>query len=283
MALDFPAPPAVGGTWTAPTGVVYVWDGTKWATQGGGGGGGSPLVEPVGPGTWGRLETGAWERGVATAGDTMSGALVAGTVTKNVTIDPAANNPTVAFTVPGGRASLMQALNALVVRSNNTDAAVFSDMNTTISSGQLRINLPNGSQVMYVAAGTMSLKNNAGANVLVATAGNLQTVNPAGVSYLSLVSTGSPGSTIVGMIGLNNIWQIQMPNNVPMSGANVGADFGIVRYPDGGGAPIDQPFTINRATGIANFTFRPTVQGAPIAMADALDELTARVSALETA
>ena len=37
-ALDFPASPSNGQTYTGPGGVVWIWDGSKWVTQGIGGG-----------------------------------------------------------------------------------------------------------------------------------------------------------------------------------------------------------------------------------------------------
>jgi hypothetical protein len=39
------------------------------------------IAEPVGAGTFGRLQTGAWQRSVATVGDTMTGALIVGAKT----------------------------------------------------------------------------------------------------------------------------------------------------------------------------------------------------------
>lgn len=39
MPLDFPNSPAVNATFSAPNGVVYTWDGTKWAVQAGAGAG----------------------------------------------------------------------------------------------------------------------------------------------------------------------------------------------------------------------------------------------------
>jgi hypothetical protein len=44
------------------------------------------LVEPIGPGTWARLQTGAWQRSVALGGDTMTGLL-------NLSAHPIAASP----------------------------------------------------------------------------------------------------------------------------------------------------------------------------------------------
>ena len=33
MPLDFPATPTLNESWSAPNGVIYTWDGTKWTLK----------------------------------------------------------------------------------------------------------------------------------------------------------------------------------------------------------------------------------------------------------
>ena len=61
MAYDFPNTPALDDSVTTPAGVTFVWDGVKW-TGGASSGGGGGMAEPVGAGTWGRLESAAWNK-----------------------------------------------------------------------------------------------------------------------------------------------------------------------------------------------------------------------------
>ena len=101
MALDFPDSPAADATWTSPIGVTYTWDGTKWTASVSGGG--PALVEPVGAGTWGRLETGAWQRSVALSGDGMTGGLTISQYTSIVA--PAASDASLSLVRPIGQSA----------------------------------------------------------------------------------------------------------------------------------------------------------------------------------
>jgi hypothetical protein len=65
------------------------------------------------------------------------------------------------------------------------------------------------------------------------------------------------------------------------SGTNAGSDFQIIAWDDAGTAPTAIPITISRATGVVDFSVRPTVAGVPVLAADALDEIAARLAALE--
>jgi hypothetical protein len=66
-----PPPGTGGGIPEAPAdGMLYGRQDYAWAQIPPG-----MLIEPIGPGTWGRMATGAWSRAVSLAGDTMTGLL----------------------------------------------------------------------------------------------------------------------------------------------------------------------------------------------------------------
>jgi hypothetical protein len=68
---------------------------------------------------------------------------------------------------------------------------------------------------------------------------------------------------IVGRAGTSSRWMIAPGDTSAEGGANAGTNFVIQRYSDAGSF-IDNPLTINRATGVANFSVQPTVAGAPV-------------------
>lgn len=49
MALDFPSAPAVGDTYTGPSGQVWLWDGVKWSAAPSGGPAGGVIVSDTAP------------------------------------------------------------------------------------------------------------------------------------------------------------------------------------------------------------------------------------------
>jgi hypothetical protein len=55
-------------------------------------------------------------------------------------------------------------------------------------------------------------------------------------------------------------WQIQFPNADPEQGSDTGSNIAFVSFRDGG-QYLDTPLSINRATGVVNFSHSPTVNG----------------------
>lgn len=70
-------------------------------------------------------------------------------------------------------------------------------------------------------------------------------------------------------------WQIMLADSVAETGLTVGSNFEIARYNDVGSF-VDYPVSINRASGVANFTQHPTLNGVPL-----LAALEARIAELE--
>ena len=98
----------------------------------------------------------------------------------------------------------------------------------------------------------------------------------ADLRYLQLVGgtlTGATGLLMAGAAGTNRHimgetgsvwrWEMRIANSDPESTGNLGSNFQLLRYADGGGL-IDAPVTINRATGVMNLTQPPTINGAAI-------------------
>jgi hypothetical protein len=90
-----------------------------------------------------------------------------------------------------------------------------------------------------------------GVNVLkVAKTGLMTVTAPATTDAQIILNKPASGQsdTIVGQMGGNARWSMQLGNNTAESGSNVGSDFVINRWADAG-TVIDQPLTINRASG----------------------------------
>ena len=94
--------------------------------------------------------------------------------------------------------------------------------------------------------------------------------------YLQLTGgtlTGTLGLLLSGAAGTNRHvmaetgsvwrWEMRLANSDPESTGNLGSNFQLLRYADGGGL-IDAPVTISRATGVMNLTQPPTLNGQPI-------------------
>jgi hypothetical protein len=92
------------------------------------------------------------------------------------------------------------------------------------------------------------------------------TISPAaGAAALFLNKPASGvGNQLYGQTGGLSRWLMLMGNSAAESGGNVGSDFALQRYADGGGS-LDTPLTIARATGIVDFLNKPTVAGATFA------------------
>lgn len=81
MALNFPSSPTVGQVYD-----MYSWDGEKWVPLPSASGGGGISEAPTDGGLYGR-KAAAWARGVAVAGDTMSGDLGISKVDAQISLD----------------------------------------------------------------------------------------------------------------------------------------------------------------------------------------------------
>ena len=82
---------------------------------------------------------------------------------------------------------------------------------------------------------------------------------------LGLLLSGAAATNrhIISETGTTWRWELRLANSDAETGANAGSNFAILRYADGGGL-IDQPITINRATGVLDFAHPPTLSGQPI-------------------
>jgi hypothetical protein len=90
----------------------------------------------------------------------------------------------------------------------------------------------------------------------------LQIQAPAGQSgSVNLVRQAGQYTSINGYTGASARWQISLPDNAPEVGANAGSNLDINSFNDAG-AYLDTPMSINRATGVVNFSRPPTVGGA---------------------
>ena len=83
-----------------------------------------------------------------------------------------------------------------------------------------------------------------------------------GGTFASLILNGPAGTArnLFSQTAGVNRWELQLAGASPESGSNAGSDFFIYRYNDAG-AVIDAPMTINRATGAAAFTVKPSIPG----------------------
>jgi len=69
------------------------------------------------------------------------------------------------------------------------------------------------------------------------------------------------GNQLLGYTGANLRWGVSPGDQSPEQGGNTGSNFDISSYTDQG-AFLDVPLSINRATGVVNFSHGPTVNGA---------------------
>lgn len=96
--------------------------------------------------------------------------------------------------------------------------------------------------------------------------GNIYIDNDATNAMLTLdkPDTGAYGSIIRGSRDGKLRWQMQLGSTNAESSGNVGSDFVLSAWADNGTTMLGSYFTINRATGVANFTEIPTVAGTPL-------------------
>ena len=79
-------------------------------------------------------------------------------------------------------------------------------------------------------------------------------------AYVQLSRNSGRSSGILGYTGTSDRWHLLLCNNDLEQGSDTGSNFAIQSYHDNG-APLDTPLSINRATGIVNFSHSPTVNG----------------------
>jgi hypothetical protein len=185
---------------------------------------------------------------VSKAGDTMSGALT-------VALSGAPTTGTYYF------------------GNSGTKQLTYDGTNFTLAGGQLLVGSSGvwsgagGATGLYLfgSSGTKYLSYD-GTNYTLNGASTLTIVpGVAGPAILALNKSASgSGAQLQGMTGGLLRWSAVLGNNVAESGGNAGSDFVINRYNDAG-VGIDVPLAIARATGIANFTQNPTVNGAAFA------------------
>jgi Chaperone of endosialidase len=80
-------------------------------------------------------------------------------------------------------------------------------------------------------------------------------------SVFTMTRNAGQNATIGGQTGALLRWAVLPGDSAAEQGANAGSNFAINRYADAG-TIIDAPLTINRATGVVNFSKSPTVGGA---------------------
>jgi len=99
---------------------------------------------------------------------------------------------------------------------------------------------------------------------------------------VALNKTSGQPAQLIGSTGGLSRWVVALGDAAPESTGQAGSNFSIGRYNDIGSL-IDLPLSINRASGVANFTQHPTVAGVPIILMleEKVNQLMARVAALE--
>lgn len=103
---------------------------------------------------------------------------------------------------------------------------------------------------LTIARATGAATHNGDVVINAATTNSLTINGPVGNwPGIILKAPAGQGNWITSFVGGNERWEIDLGNGVAETGGNVGSNFQIVRYADGGTA-IDPPFVINRATGI---------------------------------
>jgi hypothetical protein len=271
-----PANPNPGDLWWDSTGgnlfVRYADpNSTQWVIANTGGGGGASMTEPVGAGTWGRLETGAWQRSVAVVGDVMTGPLtLSGSSTRLILDGPAGTSRDMAFRIGGQDRWLFHSdagNDFALLRflgSASYDSVMFADyatgavqFGTALNPGSVNVRGPltvaaNAVQPLEVvplqqlnaaiAAGPYVLK------VGDVMSGGLAIAPPAGWPTLKLDKIGGTGAQIQGAQGNLTRWTIEPGNGLAETGGNTGSNFAISRYNDAG-VYVDTPFYIDRASG----------------------------------
>lgn len=252
LLYDSSAPGGVGPP--GPTGPIGPPGSTGPIGPTGPTGPGGSFTEPIGAGTWGRLSTAAWQRTVATAGDTVTG--------------PMFFNGTAEF-------------NGTVQFDGGITANAAFKSNSTVELGVDAV-LPLEAVPLRQVQGVYVLKTG---DVM---SGPLQvrsslTIGTDSVSDAYLVMATNPNhqNIIVGnTIGAAR-WMIRPGNDVPETGVgDAGKNFDILRFADGG-AMSGVPLSISRATGVVNFETRPTVAGVPIVTLEDYEALLLRVALLE--
>jgi hypothetical protein len=86
---------------------------------------------------------------------------------------------------------------------------------------------------------------------------------PSGSVAINLTRQQGQYAFLAGYTGTFARWQVFLPDNAPEQGGNSGSNFDINSFNDQGGY-LDTPLSINRATGVVNFSHGPTVNGASL-------------------
>ena len=86
---------------------------------------------------------------------------------------------------------------------------------------------------------------------------------PSGSVGINLTRQQGMYALLTGYTGVTPRWQVMLPDNTAEQGSNSGSNFNINCFNDQGGY-LDTPLSINRATGVVNFSHGPTVNGASL-------------------
>jgi hypothetical protein len=97
-------------------------------------------------------------------------------------------------------------------------------------------------------------------------AANALAINAPAGQHAALTMARQQGmlAQIAGYTGSNPRWAMELPDGSAEQGSNTGSNFDIISFTDAG-AYLDTPLSINRATGVVNFSHTPTVNGSPMA------------------
>jgi hypothetical protein len=115
-----------------------------------------------------------------------------------------------------------------------------------------------------VGTGYLPLTGGALSGLLTINASPLAINAPADQSVaINLSRQSSHTAALLGYTGTFSRWAVLVGDSAPEQGGNSGSNFAIYSYADGGGPnALDIPLSINRATGVVNFSHSPTVNGA---------------------
>jgi hypothetical protein len=143
----------------------------------------------------------------------------------------------------GGTANFMRADGAWAPPSASTAAGG--------TNGQIQVN-SSGSLAGVTQNGTgQPVGSNGAASVVFGTPATVSSASANAVFFLAK-STGAFSNLVTGLSNSNPRWSTVLGDSTAESGSNTGSNFALTRYTDAGGV-IDNPISVNRATGQATF------------------------------
>jgi len=242
--FDFPSSPTTGTVVTGANGAQYLFDGTKWTAlglPGGGGGGGGASV---------------------TVADNAPLSPHVG----DLWFDSISTQLYLWYTDPNSSAWVMAINQAALGINDAPDTTLYARQKGLWTALPLQADAPDDGY----AYARQSL---AWARVLPLTGGTLTgglTVQPTAVEWaqITLDKVAGQSCVLLGSLGGNGRWWIELGNAVAENGGNTGSDFCINRDDDSG-SYLDTPLMITRSTGITIFNYHGISFGSASASAAA--------------